>query len=210
LLWNGHGTVLDAQGAELGRVHWRLSRRALFGGIHLDLDADGAHGSFSGRMQRLAADQVDWQDVKLRLDAATLAALAPGLGWPLGGVVDVKIDRARLQGNWPMELDAQARWLDAAVTTADGRLALGRWRLEANGQDGAIRAKLEDAGGPLQVAGRLQLSPLGWHVAATLTPRTGDPALRRWLATLAPPGADGAVHLERAGGLGAAATMEPR
>jgi general secretion pathway protein N len=67
-----------------------------------------------------------------------------------------------------------------------------------------LHARLDDDGhGPLQTAGRLSFSPLGWDLDLNLTPRRADPALLHWLHTLAPPGPDGHVQLRYRGGLNA-------
>ncbi|HEX7732448.1 MAG TPA: type II secretion system protein N, partial [Rhodanobacter sp.] len=86
---------------------------------------------------------------------------------------------------------------------------LGNLRGTLAAQGGVIHAQWRDDGqGPLRTTGDLQLSPLGWRLAAELQPRQDEPALRRWLATLGQPDADGIVHVERHGGLTAAFTTE--
>ena len=206
LLWDGHADrVLSADGRTLGRLRWKLSRRALLGEVRLQVDFDGPQLAFSGGMRRLSADRLQWSRVNLQ---ARLDALPQRLDSPLGqpaGELALAVDNAMLQGGWPMQLQAHASWQHAAMRTATGNVALGELQLQAQAQDGVIAAQLHDDGhGPLQVAGQLQLSPLGWRLDARLHPRQPDPGLRHWLAQLGPVGADGSVHIQRRGGLAAA------
>jgi general secretion pathway protein N len=96
------------------------------------------------------------------------------------------------------------------MRTPQGDVALGELQATAQARGGVIDVQLRDSGsGPLQLAGELQLSPLGWRLDATLHARQTDPTLRRWLTTLAPPAADGSTHIRRHGGLAANAPPAP-
>ncbi len=205
LLWDGRADrVLAADGRPLGRLRWQLSRRALLGDVRLQVDFDGPQLAFSGGMRQLPADRVQWNRVHLRADLDALPQrMDASLGQPRGELALV-VDSAVLQGGWPMQLQAHAAWRHAVMRTAAGNVALGELQLQADAQDGVIAAQLHDDGhGPLQVAGQLQLSPLGWRLNATLHPRQSDPALRHWLAQFGRAAADGTVHIQRRGGLAA-------
>jgi general secretion pathway protein N len=207
LLWNGHADrVTAADGRLLGRLQWQLSRRALLGHVQLQLDFNGPQLAFSGTMRRLAPDRMQWSGVNLRADLDPLPPrLDPSLGQPRGALVLV-VDSAELQGGWPMQLQARATWEHAAVRTDAGDVSLGELQLQAQAQAhaGVIMAQLHDDGlGPLQVAARLQLSPLGWRLDASLHPRHPDPALQHWLAQFGHADADGTVHIQRRVGLAA-------
>jgi general secretion pathway protein N len=208
LLWDGRaGQVVAVDGRVLGRLQWQLSRRALLGTLQLQLDFDGPQLAFSGGVQRLPGGQTAWREVNLR---AELAALDPYMvnqyrKSPLGqprGELQLTIDHALLQGGWPLQLQAQAQWRHAVMHTRGGDVALGDLQWQAQAQNGVIQAQIHDDGkGPLHVDGQMQLSPLGWRLDAMLRPRQTDPALRRWLAGLGQPAADGSVHIRRSSGL---------
>jgi general secretion pathway protein N len=210
-LWDGHAErALTADGSELGRLRWTLSRRAVLGDIRLELWLEQPLLRFHGVMQRISDTELDWRDVHLRVEAALLDRQLPLRDDRLGGTLDVAVAHARLQGAWPLQLDAVACWRDAAVRSDGAWLSLGQLQLQAHGDDGVVQANLDDDGrGPLQATGRFSLSPLGWRYVATLRPRRGDPSLRRWLVRLGEtmrtqPTADGAVSLQGHGGLAAA------
>lgn len=204
LLWQGHAGQVSIPGrVELGSVDWTLSRRALVGDIQLSLDLRQPQFQLQGRMHRLAASLDEWRDVNLRADAALLG-VQPWLHAQPVGVLEMHIAQAQLQGDWPMQVEAAGTWSQAALRTAQGSVALGDMSIRITGQAGVLRASLDDDGrGPLQTAGRLSFSPLGWDLKLDLTPRRNDPVLLHWLHTLAMPAPDGRVQLRYRGGLDA-------
>ncbi|GAA0887942.1 type II secretion system protein N [Rhodanobacter soli] len=206
-VWHGRaGEVVAADGQMLGQLQWQLSRRALLGQVRLQLQFEGPRLAFSGGAQRLPDGQIEVSGASVRAElSAWVHGPMSSWGQPRGEL-QVTIDHALLQGGWPMQLQAQAQWPQALMHTHDGDVALGALQAQASAQGGVIRAQLHDDGhGPLHVDGKLQLSPLGWRLDATLRARQTGPALRRWLATLGPPAADGSVHIQRRGGLAGSA-----
>lgn len=206
-VWDGRaGMVVAPDGQLLGRLQWQLSRRALLGQPRLQLQFDGPQLVFSGSIRRLADGRIEARGANMRVQ---LAALDRYTASPLGqprGELQLAIEHALLQGGWPLQLAAQARWPQAVMHTRDGDVALGTLLIQASAHGGVIQAQLHDDGhGPLHADGRLQLSPLGWRLDATLRARQTDPTLRRWLARLGPPAADGSVRIERRGGLAGSA-----
>jgi general secretion pathway protein N len=213
LLWDGRaGQVVAVDGRVLGRLQWHISRRALLGTLRLRLDFDGPQLAFSGGVQRLPGGQIAWREVNMRAELAALDHYMLGhygpdhygkspLGQPRGEL-QLTIDRALLQGGWPLQGDAQVQWRHAVMHARGGDVALGDLQWQAQAQDGVIQAQVHDDGkGPLHVDGQMQLSPLGWRLDAILRPLQTDPVLRRWLAGLGPPAADGSVHIQRSSGL---------
>jgi general secretion pathway protein N len=201
-LWDGRaGQLVATDGRSLGVLHWRLSRRLLLGEVQLRVDLDNPTLHFGGDLRQVAGSRQEWRNVAVRIDLGGQPPVLTPFGSP-GGVLEVTVPYVLLQSNWPLQLEAWAQWHDAVVGTGDGQVALGDLRFMAQGDEGMIRAQAHDRGnGPLALDGRVELSPIGWHLDARLHPRNDDPALRRWLATLGRADADGAVHLERRGGL---------
>lgn len=202
-IWDGRaGAVISADAQSLGQLQWQLSRRAVLGQSRLHLEFSGARLRFAVEAARLRGGETELRDVSIR---TTSAMLDHPLDTPWGqprGELQVSIPHALLRGGWPMQMDAEATWHDAIMHTAKGDVALGTLHGTAQARGGVVQAQWRDAGqGPLQVAGTLQLAPFGWRLDATLRPRQTAPALRRWLATLATPAADGSVHIQRHGGL---------
>lgn len=208
-VWEGHAEqLLGPDGRPFGALHWQLSRRALWGRLDLRLQFDGPLLTARATLRRDAQGRPVWSEVALRSD---LAAWSPRLDTALGGprgTLTATLQRAVLQGNWPVDLEGRVHWRDAVMRTQGQAIALGDFDMDLHGADGVLRGELHDRGqGPLHAEGRWQASPLGWRLDLLLQPRSGNPALRRWLARLGRPAADGSVHLQRRGGL-AAATPE--
>lgn len=204
LLWDGRGQVTTASGHPLGQAHWLASRSAIWGKPELQLDFTGPQLDFSGHMQKLPAGQIDWRDVHVRADLALLDAYA---ALPVGqprGELSVAASHVLLEGGWPLQMRATAQWTAASMHRSRGDLPLGTLNVQAQAINGVIAAQLSDDGrGPLEAAGTLQLSPLGWRVDATLRSRQTEPALSHWLAGLGlgRPDASGTFHIQRSGGL---------
>jgi general secretion pathway protein N len=209
-VWDGRAAdVVTADGQVLGRVQWRLSRRALLGRLQLQLSFNGPQGVFSGTMQRLPGDRVAVHDASMLVELATLDLHAASPWGQPRGELQLTVDQALLQGGWPLQLQAHAQWRQAVMRTRQGDATLGELQMHMQAQGGVIQAYMRDDGsGPLQVDGQLQLTPLGWRLDATARPRQTDPSLLHWLAALGPVSADGSVHIHRSGGL-AAASLAP-
>ncbi|MBD8879076.1 type II secretion system protein N [Rhodanobacter sp. 7MK24] len=208
-VWDGHADrVQSSDGSELGHVQWQLSRRVLLGQTELQLDFTGSRFGLRGHMRKLSADQVEWSDLQAHADLAALAD--PRLRLPLGeprGELVLGVQRAVLQGGWPLELQADWQWRQAAMHMKNGDAPLGNLHGTLTAQGGVIHAQWQDDGqGPLRTAGRFELSLLGWRLEAALQARRPDPALQRWLAALGRPDADGTIHIARSGGMAAAIT----
>jgi general secretion pathway protein N len=202
-VWNGRaGKVTTIDGRELGALTWHLGRDAILGRTHLDLNLDGRAGRFQGHLERPDADHMIWTGIDFRLDAEALSG--PSLPAELipVGVIEGKVPRAELQGNWPVALDADVLWRAAAVKTPEGHITLGSIALKAGSQAGILRATLADDGqGSLVVQVALAASPLGWRLDGKLVPRNEDTALSHLIARFGPLGRDGAVNLQRKAGL---------
>jgi general secretion pathway protein N len=202
-VWNGRaGAVMAANGKTLGQLQWQMSPEVLLGQPRMRVHFDGPQVTFSADAKQLPADEVIVQDASVRVTSAALDhALATPWGQPRGEL-RVLMPRALLRAGWPIHMDAQATWRDAVMRTPQGDVALGELHAIVQARGGVIDAQLHDSGsGPLQLTGELQLSPIGWRLDARLRARQTDPTLRRWLATLGAPAADGSVHIQRHGGL---------
>jgi general secretion pathway protein N len=211
-VWDGRaGQVVKADGKMLGSLHWQLSHRALFGQLRGQLEFHGALGDFSGALQRLPHDRLEWHDVTARLDLSALPQQElPSFGSPRGQV-QLDVVHALLQGGWPMQLDGHLTWQQAAIRSAAGDVALGNLAADLQAQNGIVHVQWhDDATGPLQTTGQMQLSTLGWRLDANMRARQPDPRLQHWLAQWGAPDADGNIHVQRGGGLAGSITASPR
>ncbi len=202
-LWHGRAAQLRAaDGSDLGQLRWTVSRRALLGDLRAHVAFERPGLTANGDMQRISAGVSAWKDVQIHADAAMLDGLGGLDGNRLHGRLDVHIVDARLQGFWPMQLDADAQWRDAAMDDGTARVALGGFQLQAHGQGGIVKLSLRDDGrGPLRADGSAALSPLAWHYRLKLVPGTDNAPLRDWLARFGRLAPDGTLQLHGNGGL---------
>jgi len=201
-LWNGRaGHVALVDGRDLGVATWQLGRGAVLGRVELDAHLDGRAGRFDGHMEKTGDDRVIWTGVSFRLDTAAVAGMGPPDLVP-SGVVEGRVPRAELQGNWPMTLDAAIAWKKAAVRTPEGYIDLGGIALQATSTGGVLHAGVRDDGeGSVAVDATLAASPLGWRMDGKLVPRHSDSAVSHLIARFGPVGRDGSVNLQRKAGL---------
>ena len=202
-VWNGEADeVTGVDGRRVGKLHWRLSRRALLGDTRMQMTFDGPQLRFSGAMRRLPESRIAIDNLHLHADLAMLDSYPPSpWGRPLGEL-QLTAQHIVLQGGWPLQLRAHGLWHHSAMHVANGDVVFGDMQLAAQAQGGVVQVQWHDAGtGPLQTKGELQLSPLGWRVGTTLRARQTDPALQHWLARLGPLAKDGSVHIQQSGGL---------
>ena len=201
-IWQGRaGKVINHDGMELGAAQWSLSRRALIGDTELALELSRPRLHVSGHMQRLSATVEAWRDVTLQMDASLLGSQPLLHGQPQGQF-QAHVTEAQLQGGWPMQLQSSGTWSHAAIDAEGTVIPLGTLLFQLDSSAGVLQGSMRDDGsGPLQTAGRLSFSPLGWQLTIDLRPRSDTPGLRRWLQTLGKIDADGTVHLGYRGGL---------
>ena len=200
-VWNGRADGVVYAGLPLGRVHWSLSRAALLGrpDLHLNVQGQLVHGS--GQFLR-QGDALTGRHLNFTVDAGRVPVSVGSPGLRPRGELVFDIDRLEIRGNWPRRLIGEVVWHHAALDGSRGLVPLGELHAQLHEHAGAVlEAKLSDAGGPLALSGTVQASTLGWRVDADLRARNGDPVLRRTLAQLGRPEADGTLHLKRQGGL---------
>lgn len=202
-IWDGRAGRVEAEdGQMLGSLHWQLSHRALFGELRGRVDFHGPQGDFSGALQRLPDNRLEWRDVVARIDLSAVPSRdIPSLGNPRGQL-HASVAHAVLEGGWPLQLDGKLQWQQAAMRLPDGDVVLGSLAADLQAQNGIVHMRWhDDASGPLQTEGQLQVSTLGWRLDASMRARRPDPALQRWMIQWGSPGADGSVDVHRSGGL---------
>ena len=143
----------------------------------------------------LAPVDVHWPVPEL-LELARLEALQ------LGGRLDARIERLRIEAGLPREAQGTLTWR-AASTRLPVAAQLGDLSLELTTTADGIQGRFRDGGGPLGLSGTLNLDPQGnWRLELRLTPREGRQSdLGRLLAFLGRPDGQGRVTLRRSGRL---------
>ena len=200
-VWNGRAGRVVVRGQRLPALDWRLHPLALLtleGRADLSLGGDRLRAGLAidrqGRL-RLAPVTVHWPVPEL-LALARLDALQ------LGGRLDARIERLRIEEGLPREAQGTLTW-HAASTRLPLAAQLGDLSLELTTTADGIQGRFRDGGGPLGLSGTLKLDPEGhWRLELQLTPREGRQSdLGRLLAFLGRPDGQGRVTLQRSGRL---------
>lgn len=196
-LWRGGVGQVVYRGRSLGAMRWQLYPSAVFGlRLRADIEAHGDWGQAEGQVWR-SFSAIGVTGLSSELPAYYLAGVfaVPELR-PLGSI-RVDIHAAELRDHMLVVLDGDAVWADAAVAG------------QANADFGTLRAHvgldapnsatltLDDDGGPLDLAGQLWLSPLGYSGEVSLHAR--DPQLQPALAWIGKPAASGMRELRLQG-----------
>lgn len=210
-IWNGRAQLLQAGNIAVGGASWNLHGLPLLLGR---AQADVKITRSDGFAQTLVTVNLFGG---LRLDQTTaslpLAALPPTVipgGWR--GTLNLKLKRLVLDQGWPVQATGTVEVLDL-VGPARQPHDMGSYKitfakpaadagLKARPGDG-ISGAVVDLGGPLQVAGTLQLKPERQYLlAGNVLARPGAPAsVARTLQFLGPPAADGSREFSLSGTL---------
>lgn len=202
-VWSGEAASLSVNGVSLGRADWELHQlQMLLGriGAHWMVQPEG--GYLSGDLTA-AGEEIRLAEVEGRLPAAQVMAYAPALPVHIEGEISARMERLTLAQSQLREVQGTLVWHGAAVT-APMEMALGDLRVElTTAADGNIVGDISDAGGPLELAGEVVLSPQGtYRLELNLASRAGaSPELEQALGLLGRPGPGGKRRLTYSGRL---------
>lgn len=196
-VWSGSCARLEANGTVLGPARWLLRpSRLLTGRVAATLQLAPPESSLQGEFAwRLPGGALEGRDVRGTL-VLQPGGVLPGVPPDLEGRVDFALKEVAWHKRAVAALRGVIEVRDLQQRSVEGRLPLGSYRLrfadppDASGQwVGAI----EDTGGPLDVKGRLALTPApGYLLTGTVALRPGAPeGLSRQIAFLGSPDAEG-------------------
>lgn len=195
-LYAGTARRLRYAGREFAELRWRWSPAALLGGrfayrVWLREPERGTDLSALAGLGWDRAGELDELRGELQLPRALqLAGMPPP---PVNGRLRLAIDELRFRGRRPLAASGEV-YADGVHTAFGKTLQLGDYRLDlyTDAEAEAIRGRLSDAGGPIELGGELSLAPSGaYRLEARLGTRSGaDPALTYMLGLLGAPGPD--------------------
>ncbi len=202
-VWAGSATRVSINSARFTNVSWKLHPWTLVllrPGYRFR--ARLRDGYVSG-IAALAPDgTVHLGDVEARSDLGGLATLF-GMGrLPAAGEVNVLLQRAALSGGRPISARGRASVSDLTLHLGNHDVPLGAYGIVIRTDGKRITGTVQDSGGALRVNGTLSLAPQGnYGVRLALTQRRPDARLKRMLALLGRPDADGSYHVDLRGRL---------
>jgi general secretion pathway protein N len=208
-LWEGEAGQLQVRGMTLTGLRWKLSTVRLFTGrLAGDIEGSIAGQPFRGTASLGTGGTWSCDECEWRGTLATLQPLVNVRG--LAGDVSLKMRTIDYRKGWfrriagtadvrnmPLALPGQA-----PLQGATGAFA-ARFDADPVGEKGVVEAEVRDLGGPLQVQGKLKLSPPGnYQFDGRMSARPGaPPELTNGLQVLGPRQADGSYSVTFAGSL---------
>lgn len=205
-VWSGHARMLAYQRVLQGQASWQLSPLPLlFGKASLTALFQTQEGFLQSRLTvPLSGGSLELSDVEGRLPVTELAGMAPPLPLLLDGVVSLNLPALVIDaGGRILAVEGSIIWHQAAIS-APQALTFGDLELVLHtGDGGQVVGEISDRGGPLRVAGTLQLLPEGtYRVNATVAAAPDAPAsLVQSLGWLGKPDTQGGYRLSYSGRL---------
>jgi general secretion pathway protein N len=202
-IWNGRAQVLQVHGTTIGSVEWRLHFLPLLTAhARADVKVTRIDGFANTQLSVAPGGTIALKALTASLPLSALPAnVAPG-GWT--GTLNAKFAQLSLANGWPTHVDGS---IDLVDVTGPARQPanMGSYRItfdpataSAESLQGAVA---DTGGGPLQIAGTLQLNPdHSYSVDAFVATRPDAPRnLVKSLEYLGPPDAQGRRQFSMAG-----------
>lgn len=196
-LWNGRARHVVVSGHDVGRLDWKLRPGW---GVAIELVLSGRAAQLQARLRTTGPGQVTLHALDAQAPARLLAVIT-GIEGPVEAELAVRGLAAEFEDGRPVKLSG-AVLLDGVSLALARRIALGSYRLALGLEDGRIVAEVRDASDVLDVTGTIHMTMSGaWESDLRIAPRTDDAELRRALAVLGEPDADGYRRLRLRGDL---------
>ena len=195
-VWGGHADSVAVFGQPIGLMEWTTSATTLLGGdVVAVVHVAGPQVTGDGTVARRRNGDVHFSNVTLQLPAQTAQAVIGIPTLQLGGQVDIKIDRARLNGIWFDDVQGQAHWRNAGVT-GSAQAEFGEIESQfASEPDTSITGTVHDKGGPLIVDGTFHATVGFYEARARLAARDGNPQVTEALQYVGQAQTDGSTLL---------------
>jgi general secretion pathway protein N len=210
-LWSGRATSLTIADVQTGPTSWRLSPlQLLIGRVAGNLDAGLPGGFARGNFVLGLGGSVRLTEFSLASPLASLVG-AMGMGLPIqNGRLSAEFDVLTLADGWPQSAIGQVRVTEIALVSRGGRPdpgLLASFELSFDvyevPESGLLEGLLMDRGGPLEVVGRVDLTPPGnYELSGRAAPRPNAPReMTQALVMLGPENPDGGRDFSFAGSL---------
>jgi general secretion pathway protein N len=179
-LWSGSAATVSAQGLTVEQVRWQARpAQLLLGRVVAGVEARIPDGFASG-IVTASSSAVRLSDVRAATSLPALAGLMPVSG--MRGQASLQLTELVLENGWPTTIVGELKLagLEAVPLISDGSgslLALGDYTVTFRpAPAGALAADFVDNGGPLEVAGTLNMDDARvYAIDALVEPREGAP-----------------------------------
>ena len=177
-VWKGRAQVLRVANANLGSVTWNVHVLPLLAArLQADLELNRSDGFARTVVTVLPSGRARFNNLNASLPLSALPAGGIPGGW--NGVLTLKLAELVIEKGWPVTAEGTVEAVDL-IGPARKPANIGSYRLvftnAAKSQD-ALTGALTDTGGPLQIAGTLQLKPnRSYEIDGFVTARADTPS----------------------------------
>ena len=170
-LWNGSAQRISIDGFSLNATRWTIKPLALLGGaLELRLLTSWPGGEFEGD---LSAGITGSLQVKNASVFASLSELSATVGMPASGQLSLNIESLVINNNWPTQIVGSLNLL-GLTTVQPGNstpIILGDYAAvftnKVVNDENPIIAAITDNGGPLELNGKITLTPPNQYLLET-------------------------------------------
>lgn len=192
--WKGRAELLQVQGVNVGKVEWDLHTLALLAlKIRADVNVSRPEGFLESQVE-VASGSIRFSDLTGSVPLSALSTVAPK-GW--SGTVNLRFAELVLDDGWPTQANGTAEILNVESVTQRSPLS-GSYRItlpapNVQPAEGVLVGAITDLGGPLQIAGTIELKrDRSYLIKGLVAARPDAPRnLAQQLQILGPPDAQG-------------------
>lgn len=209
-LWEGTAASIQSGRMRLGATAWNMSPLALLlGQLSGDVESQLSDGTLHGSVSFGLSGDISCTGCSYSGSVAGLQPLIPALR-TLSGNLQLEIATLEIKDKWPRRAVGSVKLANVPLGAPGQRATFGpAASFEATvsadpvPEAGVIEATVQDAGGPLQLAGRIVLKPPGNFEFTGRAKARGNasPDVVNLLAALGPKAADGSTQITIAGSL---------
>ena len=194
-LWHGRASrslvAIEGGWLQLGTSEWKLSPFSLLlFAPSIQLESHWGRQTLSAQVQLRSANNIEMNDVDVRVDAALLRQYLP-VG--LVGDIAAQFETLKIAEGIPVNAEGRIVWEGGGWVSPQGRRALGSYAVEVNSSvQGSIVGEVITLAGDLRARGGLSLEQAQYQIDVTLDGEgLEDPQLRQALQLIAAPVDDG-------------------
>lgn len=203
-LWSGHAAQASYNGVALGELRWEITPWALLlGRFDVSLHLSGSDGYLDGVVSSgFSGERVRLRKLTGLLPATLVKGFAPTLPLSPVGNFAVNLDEVVIESAQLRSLDGRLVWHKGGVS-APLALEFGDLAAEFRSSTGEISGRIQDSGGPLQLAAELKLGADGsYTLNGKSAARPGaPPSLATSLSLLGQPDGQGMIPFRFSGHL---------
>jgi len=200
--WEGRISTLQVMGQNFQRLKWSFNPFSVFkGSVAFDISFNGDGRSAEATLGLRSDGAVVFNDLRAKLPVADIDQHLGLDGVELSGLVELQLQELVVMGNTLLSAEGDVFWRQAGVDAPVAQV-LGDYSAVLTTDDGGVKARVKDDGGPLELEGLALLNDGGYSLNVTASVRdTEEKMLQQGLNMMGTRQADGRYALQFSGKL---------